>query len=1107
MALKIFDRVKETTSTTGTGTITLAGAVTNFETFASNLSDGDTTYYAIVDGANNAFEVGLGTFTASGTTLARTTIIASSNSNNAVDLAAGTKEVFITVPADKMVVKDASGNISSPTITTPIIAEIDNSGDITLDAGGDIILDAGGEQIILKDGSTNVGHIDLSNDNLIIKSLVQDKDLVFQGNDGGVSVTLLNFDVSNASLATFPGGVQSNSFFWMAHDNNVALYGGANFEIALNHVHNTGFKLTNSGTGTPAVELQFVDSNESIGSDGTNLLLKSGGNAITVPNTGADTATLNAATQTLTNKTLTSPTITTPIITEIDSGSSITLDATTDIILDADGGDIHLQDGGVSFGSLENSSSDFVIKASTGNKDIIFKGLDFTTPISALTLDMSDAGKAIFNAGASFSDDIEAKTSDGAILKLETSNTGVTGNDVLGRIEFKAPNDTSGGAAVKTSVSISAVAKSIFGAGQNKSDLVFKAASTGTGDESEKMILEPEGNLLIKGNATLKLETSDTVIVDGNALGAIEFSAPNELSGGEAIKTGASIIAECDAFLGFSATNNQTDLSFKLAQTVNEPELPEIMRLEHEGNLIVKGQHSGAILKLQTTDTTVEDGNTIGAIEFSAPDEASGTDAITTAASIVAEADATFSASNNETDLVIKLGKSETALERARFRHEGGLKLTGYDADNAPDPTLTLFRDTASPAANDFIGNVYFSATNSAAESFIYGAILAKINDPTDGTEDGQIVFRVAKNGTEAWQGAAGNIISITPNTLSFAASSGTTFNGHDITNVGSLSTTGDITAKTSDGAILKLQTSDTTVVDGDVLGAIEFSAPDEASGGDAITTAFSIIGEADSTYSSSSNAADLVFKANANEVMRLEHTGDMTIARDLTLTNSFEGFSILKEAASGTGTIGWKFRISNPSGTTNNLGISRRSTNGGHTSVLEITNSGHIHPAANNQQDLGESGTAFRNAYLSGTLETGNDITAKSSDGAILKLQTSDTTVEDGDVIGAIEFSAPDEASGGVSDEISAAIVAEADITFSSADNDTDLVFKVGTSGAATEKMRLEHEGTLVLQSAKITGLADPTKAQEAATKAYVDTNAGGISTGKAIAMAMVFG
>ena len=112
MAFVIADRVKETTTTTGTGTITLAGAVTNFETFTANLSNSDTTYYAIVDSTNNAFEVGLGTFTASGTTLARTTIIASSNSNNLVDFGAGTKEVFITIPASKMVVEDGSNNVS-----------------------------------------------------------------------------------------------------------------------------------------------------------------------------------------------------------------------------------------------------------------------------------------------------------------------------------------------------------------------------------------------------------------------------------------------------------------------------------------------------------------------------------------------------------------------------------------------------------------------------------------------------------------------------------------------------------------------------------------------------------------------------------------------------------------------------------------------------------------------------------------------------------------------------------------------------------------------------------------------------------------------------------
>jgi len=112
MALVIADRVRETTTTTGTGTITLAGAVTNFETFTANLSNADTTYYAIVDTTNNDFEVGLGTFTSSGTTLARTTVIASSNSNSAVNLGSGTKDVFITIPASKIIVKDASGNVS-----------------------------------------------------------------------------------------------------------------------------------------------------------------------------------------------------------------------------------------------------------------------------------------------------------------------------------------------------------------------------------------------------------------------------------------------------------------------------------------------------------------------------------------------------------------------------------------------------------------------------------------------------------------------------------------------------------------------------------------------------------------------------------------------------------------------------------------------------------------------------------------------------------------------------------------------------------------------------------------------------------------------------------
>ena len=108
MALALRDRVKETTNSTGTGTYTLAGAVTGFETFAS-VGNSNTTYYGCSDGTD--FEVGLGTYTSSGTTLARTTILQSSNSDSAVNWGSGTKTIFCTLPAEKMSFLDASGNV------------------------------------------------------------------------------------------------------------------------------------------------------------------------------------------------------------------------------------------------------------------------------------------------------------------------------------------------------------------------------------------------------------------------------------------------------------------------------------------------------------------------------------------------------------------------------------------------------------------------------------------------------------------------------------------------------------------------------------------------------------------------------------------------------------------------------------------------------------------------------------------------------------------------------------------------------------------------------------------------------------------------------------
>jgi len=104
MALVINDRVKETSTTTGTGTFSLAGAETGYESFVAGIGTGNTTYYAIELNSAGEWEVGIGTVTdATPDTLSRDTIITSSNSDSAVNFSAGTKNVFCTLPAKRTV--------------------------------------------------------------------------------------------------------------------------------------------------------------------------------------------------------------------------------------------------------------------------------------------------------------------------------------------------------------------------------------------------------------------------------------------------------------------------------------------------------------------------------------------------------------------------------------------------------------------------------------------------------------------------------------------------------------------------------------------------------------------------------------------------------------------------------------------------------------------------------------------------------------------------------------------------------------------------------------------------------------------------------------------
>jgi len=124
MAFKLNDRVKESSATTGTGTFTLGGAVSGFESFAAGIGGDNTTYYCIFETGTNNFEVGLGTLNGAASTLARTYVISSSNSDAKVNFA-GATEVFCTVPGSKigLPTPEEFGSSSAPKVITVKVAD------------------------------------------------------------------------------------------------------------------------------------------------------------------------------------------------------------------------------------------------------------------------------------------------------------------------------------------------------------------------------------------------------------------------------------------------------------------------------------------------------------------------------------------------------------------------------------------------------------------------------------------------------------------------------------------------------------------------------------------------------------------------------------------------------------------------------------------------------------------------------------------------------------------------------------------------------------------------------------------------------------------------
>jgi hypothetical protein len=152
MALVVKDRVKSSTTTTGTGTITLGAAAIGFQAF-SVIGDGNTTYYTIVDTVNGTWEVGIGTYTASGTTLSRDTVLESSNSGSLVSFAAGSKDVFVAYPAERAVIGGMGYIENSATISQSSTINAGNnavsSGPVTINSGITVVVPSGSRWVVV----------------------------------------------------------------------------------------------------------------------------------------------------------------------------------------------------------------------------------------------------------------------------------------------------------------------------------------------------------------------------------------------------------------------------------------------------------------------------------------------------------------------------------------------------------------------------------------------------------------------------------------------------------------------------------------------------------------------------------------------------------------------------------------------------------------------------------------------------------------------------------------------------------------------------------------------------------------------------------------------
>ena len=650
MALVFNDRVKETSTTTGTGTLDLGGAFQDFQTFVAGIGNSNETYYNIVLPQTGEFEVGRGVVTdASTDTLSRLEVFTSSNNNNLVDFSAGTKTVFCTLPANKFVPgkfegtnftgsiligHSTTGTLSSATNNTAVgLTALDalTSGNnnvaighnafgqtttamqgvaVGVDAGGqnqgtDNVLvgfragqqasstknvGIGKEALRRVTGTRNIGlgfeagdNITSGAGNVIIggvdaDSATADRQLKISGNDGSSTTTWISGD--NTGALTFADKV-------VLAANKTIEFGDSGETISGDGTH-----LTIAGSDHINVNAQgeltlSSESNEIFFRDGTTLFLKvqrdgdfnvnlkSNNNkkiefigeddGSTIDMLVLDGAEAGAATfnSTVTaNAGLKADNITIDG-TEIDlSSGDLKIDSAGDITLDADGGDIIFEDASTEIGRFTNDSTDFVIQSSVQDKDIIFKGNDGGSTITAMRLDMSLKGRVSIGSNS-----------------FPAERLSVFGEDNTAAATFKVKDTDSRGILIESPYSGFGVG--FVGTDGTNSALGFKVNSTevarfGTNGFFGIGTTSPQEELHVNGaDPSIRIQDSDggitTITQAGNDL---SFDVPGQIN----------LDADSNGLVTINDGGTQVGSFFKTASTFSIKSDIQDKRLEIKGN-------------------------------------------------------------------------------------------------------------------------------------------------------------------------------------------------------------------------------------------------------------------------------------------------------------------------------------------------------------------------------------------------------------------------------------------------------------------------------------------------------------------------------------------